>query len=236
MNKEHVWPEWLITKTRTHLTEVRHSPGEKVNPRSMTVPLCVDCNSAFGEALENPVKKVLADLEAGLGLSDQECSIFVRWLWKLTGLATFMDDPEMGYHDGRTMRERVLSPLGNTGQVITLAISLAEAIDPAYKDEPMGLDSKVALSAVYVAGVFGRVAVMVLLREFDTEVPKAFSLYHSSEEGAEDRDAKLFFPKTGFKTCEAAVFETALSAAYLSYAHDYVVRLSQQARGIPGPA
>jgi hypothetical protein len=230
MNKEHVWPEWLITKTRTHLTEVRHSPGKKVNPRSMTVPLCVDCNSAFGETLENPMKKVLADLEAGLGLSDQQCSILVRWLWKLTGLATFMNDPEMGYRDGRTIRERVLSPLGTTREVITLAISLAEVVDAKYKDEPMGLDSKNLLSAVYVAGVFGRVAVMVVLREFDEEVPKSFSLYHFSEEGAADRDAKLFFPKTGFKTCEAAVFETALSAAYPSYAHDNVVRISQQSK------
>lgn len=61
MNKEHFWPKWLIKKTGTHQTGVKHG-GKKVNPMNITFPLCVRCNSDSGQGLEAPVRQIFEDL------------------------------------------------------------------------------------------------------------------------------------------------------------------------------
>ena len=104
------------------------------------------------------------------------------------------------------------------------AISLAEIINPDFADAPMGIDSRTSSSAIYVAGVFSKVAMMVVVRELEAQVPAQFSCYRLAKRDAPDRDAKLFFPKTGFPSCVEAVGVTALSALELSCAHDLVSR------------
>jgi len=190
----------------------------------MTVPLCFSCNNRFGNELEGPVSRSFDDLEAGRGISDIEAERIVRWLWKLEGLSWIFDNPEGTYTQRYTLRDRVLCPIDDLRSELTLAISLAERIEPEFGDAPMGLDSWNDKSAIHVAGVFSRVAIMVLLRQLESMVPPSFSLYRLSAHNAPDREAKLFFPKTGFRNCVEAVKTTTLAASILSHAHDLEMR------------
>ena len=220
INKEHFWPEWLIERTGTHRTSVLFGPGKRVNPRKLTVPLCIRCNTDFGCELEGPASHIMDELEAGRGISDLEAELIIRWLWKLEGLDWIFNHPEGTYNKRYTLRERVLQPIDEIRLELSLAISLAAEIDPKFGDAPMGLDSWNEHSAVFVAGVFSRVAMMVLLRQFEPNVPAQFSLYRLADRIALDRSAKLFYPVTGFRNCVEAVNITGEVALYLSHAHD----------------
>jgi hypothetical protein len=224
MNKEHFWPEWLIERTGTHVTSVRIDVNRRVNPKTFTVPLCKRCNDDLGRVLEAPMSRIFTNLESGEGISDNEVELLIRWLWKFEGIAWRFAHPTGMYTDRYTIRERVLGPLDDIREELTLAISLAETINPDFGDAPMGIDSQTSHSATYVAGVFSRVAVMVLLRELESHVPPQFSMYRLASKTALDRDAKLFFPKVGFRDCVQAVGVTMESALFLSYAHDLVSR------------
>ncbi len=223
-SKEHFWPEWLISLTKTHRTTVRLSPVKRVNPRALTLPLCAKCNHDFGRELESPVAQIFRDLEAGRGLSDAEAELIIRWLWKLSGLAWIYHHPESTVHAGPKLRDRVLRPIGDIRSQLTLAISLIENIDPRFGDAPMGLDSQNEEDTIFVAGVFSRIALMVLLRQFEKDLPIEFSLYRLSPLHAPDRNTKLFYPDIGFHTCIEAVNKTRNSALSLSYAHDLDAR------------
>ena len=224
INKEHFWPEWLISRTGTYRTTVRFTETRRINPRALVVPLCVRCNSDFGRELESPVSQVFRDLEAGRGLSDIEAELLIRWLWKFEGLSWSFAHPNDRYTLRYTLRERVLQPIDDIRKNLTLAMSLAEVIDPRYGDAPMGLDSWNEASAVFVAGVFSKVALMVLERQFETDVPAQFSKYRLAERNAPGRDAKLFYPQSGFPDCVRAVNVTRETALYLSHAHDLEAR------------
>jgi hypothetical protein len=218
MNKEHFWPMWLIQKTASK--GVLFAPGKRVNPRSLTVPLCMKCNTDFGRELETPVSKILPGLEAGDGLSDREAEILVRWLWKFEGLSWIFSHPHGQYTQQYTLRERVLGPIDAIRDRLTLAVSIVAVVNPEYGEEPMGLSSRINQSAIHVAAVFGRVAMMVLLDRFESDVPPAFSMYRFSAPDSPDRDAKLFHPNVGFATCVEAVNTTRHAALWLSYYHD----------------
>lgn len=223
-SKEHFWPKWLIARTGTHKTTVRLTQPRRVNPRAFTVPLCATCNRDFGRELEGPVARVFKDMEAGLGLSDSEAELLIRWLWKLSGLVWTYGHPEAVHATGPTLRDRVLRPIGDIRSQLTLAVSIIETIDPTFGDAPMGLDSENDEDTVFVAGVFSRVALMVLLSGFESSVPGQFSLYRLAPPGALGKDAKLFHPRCGFQTCVEAVGTTRIAALLLSRAHDRQLR------------
>lgn len=220
INKEHFWPEWLIQRTGTHRTGVRFSTGKLINPRAFTVPLCIRCNTDFGRELESPASRIMDELEAGRGISDLEAELIIRWLWKFEGLDWIFNHPEDTFTKRYTLRERVLQPIDDIRSELSLAISLVAEIHPKFGDAPMGLDSWNEYSAVFVAGVFSRVAIMVLLRQFEQNVPAQFSLYRFADRSAPYRSAKLFYPETGFQNCVEAVNVTREVALYLSHAHD----------------
>lgn len=84
ITREHFWPQWLIAQARPLSVRWR---DKRVKPKSATVALCADCNAAFGRELESPVAKIFSDLQSGLGVSDFEAELLVRWLWKFEGLS-----------------------------------------------------------------------------------------------------------------------------------------------------
>jgi hypothetical protein len=220
MNKEHFWPQWLIRRTNTHKTRVRFNPEKLVNPKKLTIPLCIKCNTDFGRELEEPTSRIFGDLEEGRGLSDVEAETLVRWLWKFEGLSWSIQYPHGLYSEKYTLRDRVLLPLDDIRDHLTLAVALIAKIEPEFGDAPMGIDSHTYKNAVFVGGVFSRLALMVLDRRFDAEVPESFGLYHFSDPAAPDRDAKLYFPPVGFNTCVEAVSTTYTTSQFLSYLHD----------------
>jgi hypothetical protein len=231
ITKEHFWPQWLIERTGTHRTTVRFTPMKRINPRALVIPMCARCNNDFGSQLESPVCQIFRDLEAGQGLSDIEVELLVRWLWKFEGLAWSLGHPDEQYMEGHSLRERVLLPIGDVRQDLTVAVSLVESINPGFGDAPMGLDSWNEASAVFVAGVFSRVALMVLERQFEAEVPTQFTTYRFAERQAPDRSTRLFHPRTGFRDCVQAVTITREIGLYLSHAHDLVARNRPAVRG-----
>jgi len=225
INKEHFWPQWLINKTGTHRTSVRFTSKKRINPKALVVPLCVNCNTDFGRELEAPVARIFEDLETGQGISDIEAELLIRWLWKFEGLSWIFTHPENKYTLKYTLRERVLQPIDDDIRSdLRLAISLVEEIDSSFGDAPMGLDSWNEHDATFVAGVFSRIAIMVLRWRYEPDVPMQFTLYRLSDRNAPDRAAKLFYPKTGFKTCIEAVQTTRKVGLYLSHAHDLEAR------------
>lgn len=153
-----------------------------------------------------------------------EAELLIRWLWKFEGLSWIFTHPQHKYTEKYTLRERVLQPIDDIRSGLSLAISLAQEIDPTFGDAPMGLDSWNEHDATFVAGVFSRVAIMILRHRFEPDVPDQFSLYRLSDRSAPDRAAKLFHPKTGFRTCVEAVGITKKIGLYLSHAHDLEAR------------
>lgn len=229
MNKEHFWPQWLIDRTGTHRTSVRFTSEKRINPKSLVVPICVRCNTDFGRELESPVSFIFRDLEAGRGLSDCDVELLIRWLWKFEGLNWSFSHPSDVYTDRYTLRDRVLNPIDEIRSDLVLAVSLVDAINPEFGDAPMGIDSWNEHSAVFVSGVFSRVAIMVLDARFVDSVPSQFSLYRLADQHAPDRSAKLFFPQVGFRDCVEAVGATKKASMFLSYAHDLAARNEKHA-------
>jgi hypothetical protein len=222
MNSEHFWPEWLIELTRTAATPVGWIPGRKVPPRATTVPMCVQCNADFGRELEGPTARVFRDVLAGRGLSGNEAELLVRWLWKFEGLSWRIANhrPTDSYSEIYTIRDRVLRRIGSIRDELALAISLVERIDYGFTDEPMGLDSSNRSNAVFVSGVFSRIAMMSTLRVFSYGLPDGFTVIQLPSVTAADGDTKLYFPRVGFPTCTEAVVYMRQNAPQLALQHD----------------
>jgi hypothetical protein len=228
MNKEHLFPQWLIDRTRT--TGVKLG-DQDISPRSLKLPICVECNSDFNRHLEVPAKRILADLDEGRGISNNDAELFIRWLWKFEGLSWRMSFPEGDYTRYTTLRERVLRPIGDLRKRLVLAVSRVERIADGLTDQPMGLDSINRLNTIFVSGVFCRVAFMVLVEPFEKAVPAPlFSLFHLGPSGQSEADARLLHPKTGFATCIEAVVWMRANSPILAKWHDSAVAASSAER------
>jgi hypothetical protein len=229
MNKEHFYPKWLINRTRTYLTGIKLERGGKpVNPRRVTLPICVTCNSDFNRELEIPVQRIFADLDEGRGISNNEAELFVRWLWKFEGLHWRAVNPDGRYTPAQTLRQRILKPIDVSRDDVALAVSRIAAIDHGFQDQPMGFDSYNHFNAVFVSGVICRVAFMVLAAPFVNDVPEEiFSVYRIGPRGQAGADTKLLHPKTGFALCTDAVVWMRAHAPMLAYWHD---RASEQSK------
>lgn len=221
MTKEHIFPRWLIERSGTAMTGIRWL-GRRIPARAATIPLCAECNTDFGKILEVPVSQIFNDLESDRGLSDAEAEILVRWLWKFEGLAWIFNNPDGIYTRKYTLAERVLRPIDEIRGELLLTIGMIDKIDSSFGDAPIGIDSYNLHNAIFVAGVFLKVAIMVLLRDFAPMVPPEFSQYHLAEKPGELVNAKLFYPKVGFCNDIEAVTKTFLVAKTLSSLHDDV--------------
>lgn len=221
MNKEHYFPRWLIERTRTVREGIEWGGARNVSALSATLPLCVRCNTDFGRDLESPMAMVFDDIESGRGVTDGEAELVVRWMWKFEGLAWVFHHPRAVYTERYTLRERVLRPIDDIRGNITLAIGLAEQRDPDFEEGAMGIDSFNAHNAIFVSGVFSRVAILVSLGLFDEEIPSVLSKYRLAphrEHGT--ARAKLFFPSVGFPTCTVAIGMMKTISPVLSLLHD----------------
>jgi hypothetical protein len=228
MTKEHLFPRWLIERSGTAMTGIRWLDRKWIPANAATIPLCAKCNKDFGKILEVPVSQIFNDLESDRGLSDAEAEILVKWLWKFEGLAWIFNNPDDIYTKKYTLAERVLRPIDEIRGSLVLAIGMIDKIDPSFGDAPMGIDSYNLHNAIFVAGVFLKVAIMVLLKDFALMVPSEFSQYNLAEKPSELANAKLFYPKVGFRNDIEAVIKTLLVAKTLSSLHDDVfIKLKQ---------
>jgi len=222
MTKEHIFPLWLIERSGTAMTGIRWLCRKWISAKAATIPLCAKCNKDFGEILEVPASRIFKDLESDRGLSDAEAEILIRWLWKFEGLAWIFNNPDGIYTKKYTLAERILHPIDNIRGSLVIAIGMIEKIDPSFSDAPIGIDSYNTHNAIFVAGVFLKAAIMVLLRDFAQMVPSEFSQYNLLEKPSEMANAKLFYPKVGFHNDIEAVAKTLIVAKTLSQLHDDV--------------
>lgn len=220
--KEHVFPKWLINKTSTDKTGIKWlDNSRKIPASSCTLPLCEDCNSKFGQKLEQPVSNIFDDLENGIPISDIEAELLVRWGWKTYGMFWMaLKGDDWIYTEKYNLRERVLSPIDKIRKDIVLAVSRIEEIDPFYGDAPMGIDSHNLIDAVFFSGVFNKIAIIISLREFQYMIPNNFSIYNLKDLRIMNNSQKEFLPKIGFKDDTEAVGITKRISFFMSRYHD----------------
>lgn len=71
--------------------------------------------------------------------------------------------PGVPYTPRYSLKERVPRPIDGMRSEMTIAISLAEKINPNYGGQAaMGFDSTNEVDAIFASGVFCRLAIMVL--------------------------------------------------------------------------
>jgi hypothetical protein len=220
MNREHLFPEWLIRRTNTHVTGIKWAAGRRVSALSATLPLCIECNADFGRELESPVSVLFDDIEEGSGISDIEAELVIRWLWKIKGLAWIAAHPQYQYTRTYTLRDRVLRAIDVVRGQLILALALIRNVEPVHGDLPMGIDAVTEHDAIFVSGVFSRVAMIVSLCGFEHLIPQEFSRYRLAPQRSDDGVAKLFYPAASFDTDSEAVAVTREASVRLSEAHD----------------
>jgi hypothetical protein len=221
MTKEHFFPVWLIERTQTLREGIEWAGRQNIPALAATVPLCGRCNRDFGRELESPMAKIFDDIETGRGLSDREAELFVRWLWKFEGLAWIFRNPRHMYTERYTLRQRVLHPIDEIRGQLMLCLAVAEARDPEFEEGALGLDSTNVHNAIFVSGVFSRVAVLVTLAIFDEDIPAIFSKYRLlPQQETPSSNAKLFFPATSVPTCTHAIALMKGISPKLSKLHD----------------
>jgi len=220
MNKEHLFPKWLIHKTKTYKTKIRWHEGKKIPGLVATLPICEECNTLFGAELESPVAQIFDCLENEKGISDFEAELLIRWLWKMEGMFWIVNHPNGVYSEKYSLKERVLNPIDEVRSKLVLAISIIQTIDFGFEDLPMGIDSVTEIDGIFVSGVFSQIAIMVTLDCFNDLIPNNFSTYNLEENMDEKNTSKIFFPKKGFIDCTEAVGITKIFSAKLSLAHD----------------
>ncbi len=220
MNKEHLFPQWLINKTKTHKTGIAWYKGKIISGLAATIPICKDCNTLLGCELESPVAHIFNELEDENGITDFQAELLIRWLWKIDGMIWKMNHPDDKYNQKYTLIERILNPIDEIRPDLIVAISLTRTIDLGFEDLPMGIDSTNEVDAIFVSGVFSRIAILVTLDCFKDCIPPNFSTYKMKDHMDEEDTNKVFFPKKGFLTCTDAVGTTILASKNLSGMHD----------------
>jgi hypothetical protein len=170
--------------------------------------------------LEGPTQRLFTQVEAGGGISDDDAELLVRWLWKIKGLDWIANHAHGRYSYKYTLRERVLLPIDAVRAHLTLAVALIEKIDPEFGDMPIGVDATTEHDAIFVSGVFSRIALMVLRSDLQHLVPPQFGLYGLAPSRNALHAGKLFYPPVSFRDDVEAVFVTKLSSHRLSEEHD----------------
>jgi hypothetical protein len=223
LTREHFFPLWLVERTQTYQEGIEWGGKANIPASAATVRLCAACNRDFGRELESPTAKIFDDIEAGRGVSDHEAEIIIRWLWKFEGLSWILGNPNHTYTQNYTLRQRVLQPIDAIRGDLVLCVALAERRDPEFAEGALGIDSFNVANAIFVSGVFSRVALMVSLSALKEYIPPVLSKYRlaSSRQGPSS-NAKLFFPATTLSTCTDAIGLMKSISPVLSKIHDEI--------------
>ncbi|HCJ4876918.1 hypothetical protein [Vibrio parahaemolyticus] len=218
--KEHFWPKWLIRHTKMEKHKIVWFGGNEVYPLTATIPLCLECNSELGSKLEEPMMRLLVDIEAGKGISDNEAEVFVRWAWKMEAFSWRLAQPDDEYSGVYTVKERVLKSINQVRGSLVLAVSLVKDAYQGKEYLPMGLCNTNEVNAIVMSGVIGKVAFIVLTEDQVGKLPLQYSYYRLNPLRDALGDAKLFYPDTGFRTFKEAQDLTRMAATMISTSFD----------------
>lgn len=198
MNKEHIYPLWLLKMTHTE-QDLFASPYGKIPAISLTVPLCEECNSRLGKELEAPVSLVFESIENGDGFNDYDAELLVRWIWKINGMFYWSICNDHWKYGFITLKEHVLSRIVPPRSRISIAISLIEDAEENFGCSPVGIDSFSFYSNIYAVGVFSKICIVVFRSEFTDYFDKnIWTVYTLSDAPMVLNPAKRIYPKYGF--------------------------------------
>lgn len=237
MTQEHLFPRWLIDYAPARKDNIRWLDGKRVAAEKATIPLCTDCNAALGRELEGPVAEIFRAIDADEGLSDHDCELLVRWLWKFEGLQwllNYVGNPNANYSQNYNLVERVTTspPFDEVRSDMVLAVSRIKSNDEGFEDWPLGLDMPPSeLSAMCMSGVFGRIALICSLAAFAELIPEEFGIYRFKDAALEAPGQKLFFPPTGFEKATDAIVATVAASVPLLELHERFARSQQDQPG-----
>jgi hypothetical protein len=149
-----------------------------LSPDKATVPLCDNCNNAFGTALEAPVSQIFRVIDDGEAINDIEAELIVRWMWKFEGLQWALYTGSGGTTK-YSLRDRIAEPhaFAEIRPMLLLAMATCHANDPGFDDWPLGIDTPPGEDAITMCGVFKRVAIVVSLTDFEGDVPDVYGKY-----------------------------------------------------------
>ena len=232
MNREHIFPQWLLKMTNTE-QDLFSSPYGKVPGKTYTIPLCKECNSKLGSELEVPVSKIFRSIESGNGFNDFDAELLARWIWKINGMYYWSFCNENWKYGYITLKEHVLSRIVQPRNRISIAISLVEDSIEDFGCAPVGMDAVPFYSNVYGVGVFSKICLVVFLSEFSHYFDeRIWTVYRLSNSPMVLNPNIKIFPKIGFKTGGEAI-----SFIKLFYGNDSriyrdheVVALTQKAK------
>lgn len=208
MNKEHIFPLWLLERTN-NCDILLNSPYGKIPGSKYTIPLCKECNSELGKKLESNVSRVFDDLETGKGATDHEVELLIRWLWKMQGMFYWAICNSHWKYGVVKLKERVLTPISGTRSRISIGIALIEDPYEGSNYTPVGLDTFPFWSTVLAAGVFSRMAVVVLYTHLVKHLNQdIWSIYTLSDNPLLINPSKRFFPRTTIETSSKAILLT----------------------------
>ena len=205
MNKEHIFPQWLLDHAKTRKDMIDWVYG-KVPADQATVPLCKECNSQLGRELEGPVKAIFSAIESGEGFNDSDAELLVRWMWKILGLFYWSICNEHWRYGSITLKEHVLSKIGPPRSRISIAISLIEDADEDFGCAPVGIDAFSWYSNIYAVGVFSKLCIAVIYSGLAKYIDQdRWSIYQLSDCPLLLNPNNKVYPKVGFKTGSSAI-------------------------------
>lgn len=205
MNKEHVFPKWLLKRTNC-LKDYLDSPYGKIPGDQLTVPLCEDCNTQLGQELEVPVSRVFEQIERGNGFNDHEAELLIRWMWKINGLFYWSICNDKWKYGYCTVKERVLQDIEMPRSRISIGVSLIDDVNENYGCAPIGMDAFPLWSNVYAAGVYSHVAIIVFLTHFSDYIDKnKWTVYSLSDSPLLMNPNKRIYPHVAFRTGSEAI-------------------------------
>lgn len=205
MNKEHIFPQWLLERTNSK-KDMINSPYGKIPADKYTIPLCEECNSQLGHELEDPVSRIFASIEAGNGFTDYDAELLIRWMWKICGEFYWAICDEKWKYGFVTLKERVLSKIGQPRSRISIGIAL---VDDAYEDfgsAPVGMDCFNLMSNVYAVGVFSHLCIIVFRTvHLDLMDKSKWTIYTLKDYPLLMNANQRTYPKTVYKTGSEAI-------------------------------
>lgn len=205
MNKEHIFPKWLLQHTNTRKDMFNWIYG-KIPADQVTVPLCGECNSKLGTELEGPVKTVFNAIESGEGFNDSDAELLIRWMWKIAGLVYWTICNEHWKYGFRTLKDHVLSKIIQPRHRLSIALSLIEDPYDEHGCAPVGLDAFSFYSNIYAVGIFSKLCIVVFYSSFEKYIdPNIWTVYRLSDHPMVLNPKNKVYPQCGFKTRDSAI-------------------------------
>lgn len=205
MNKEHIFPKWLLKLTNTE-QDLFNSPNGMVPGISLTIPLCEDCNRQLGVELEAPVSSIFLRINNNEGFNDHEAELLVRWMWKINGMFYWSICNENWKYGYITLKEHVLSKIVSPRDRISIAISLIKYPEDEYGCAAVGLDAFPLYSNIYSVGVFSKICLVVFHSQFsDYFDRKIWTVYKLSNVPMVINPKHKIYPKYGFHKRSEAI-------------------------------